>query len=228
MTDAERRHGVQENITHHPGERQDPRLSMFTVTDGRGIGAVCRHYQPLLPPSCLRLRPYRSPGRRLVLQPKLFGEICAVVPVRLGLGEPEDAVGAFSLGGLGETDDQDRDLRAHSGEMYGHSGVAPDMLRPGNQHCAVLIPGMPDRIGDRGDQCQVAGDLHRDYRPQMRPGQVTAMVLEVGILDHFFLALRQHRTGRRPVETRPARTCRPEVGGDPHCHVSRQAGSPLR
>ena len=74
--------------------------------------------------------------------------------------------------------------------MHRHPGVAPDVLRPGNQHCAVLTPGMPDRIGDRGGQRQVAGDLHVDHRPQMRPGQVAAMALENGILDHFFLTLR--------------------------------------
>jgi len=57
---------------------------------------------------------------------------------------------------------------------------------------------MPDRNGDRGGRCQVAGDLHRDRRPQMCSGQATEMALEDGTLDHFFLALRQHRTGRQP------------------------------
>ncbi|GEM_PF-1925821 len=80
-------------------------------------------------------------------------------------------MGAFSLGGLDETDDQDRDLREHSGKMHGHSGVAPEVLRSGNQHRAVLTPGMPGRIGDRGDQCQVAGDFTVIIVPLMRLGR---------------------------------------------------------
>ena len=34
------------NLTRRPGERQDPRLSRFNVTVGRGIGAIPSHFLP--------------------------------------------------------------------------------------------------------------------------------------------------------------------------------------